>query len=250
MRKAVFTTTIGVALLLTACGDAENNGNANENEANAALDNNENDMNNDDVHEDNNEQDNENEELEEENEENAEADEEMNGNEEDAADEIAEDGWETEVGETIENEGGTFTLHARQDDIDTIETGPVVIDIEQVNAQSGELSQQMADMLETEELEMIQMDLTVENTADEDITFYVSQATIATSTGEQLESDMWLSDHIDGDMMSGTSHNGTFFFVLENSAAEDVESVRITWSSPTNEDWEDIGEDVDIEVEF
>ncbi|MCR6097741.1 hypothetical protein HXA31_00160 [Salipaludibacillus agaradhaerens] len=173
------------------------------------------------------------------------------GNEaENAADEIAEGAWETEVGETVETEAGTFTLHARADDIETIETGPIVMEIEQLNAQSGELSDEMAEILDTEELHMIQLDLTVENTADEDIMFYSGQATISTSTGEQLESDMWLSDYIDGEMMAGTKANGTFFFVLENSDAADVESVRLTWNAPLDEDWENVGEDVDIKVAF
>ncbi|SDO18118.1 DUF4352 domain-containing protein [Alkalicoccus daliensis] len=175
---------------------------------------------------------------------------EAEGNEEEAAEEIAEDGWETEVGETIENEGGTFTLHARQDEIDTVETGPVVMEITQVNAASGELAPDLAEMMETEELDYIQMDVEVENTADEDITFYASQATISTSTGEQLEQDLWLSDHIDGELMAGTSHSGSFFFVLENSQAEEVESLRAVWSAPHDEDWEDLGEEVDIEIEF
>lgn len=179
-------------------------------------------------------------------------DEQANGtnDSDEAADEIAEDGWETEVGETVENEGGVFTLHARADDIDTIETGPVVMEIEQLNAQSGELSGEMAEFMETDQLEMIQMDISVENTSDEDIMFYADQAEIATSTGEQLQADMWLSDHLGGDMMGNTSSSGTIFFVLENSNAEDVEHVRITWNAPNNEDFESIGEDVDITVEY
>jgi hypothetical protein len=250
MKKSIALLSIGTALVLSACGNAEeeNNNtaeadNVNDSAEENAVENEENENNNEAAEEDseNNEEDNEDVEESENN---------MNADEEEAADEMAEDGWETEVGETVENEGGTFTLHARQDDIDTIETGPVVIDIEQVNAASGELAPDLAEMMETEELDYVQMDLTVENTGEEDISFYASQATIATSTGEQLESDMWLSDHIDGDMMAGTSHSGSFFFVLENSNAEDVESVRITWSAPSNEDFEDVGEDVDIEIEF
>jgi hypothetical protein len=61
---------------------------------------------------------------------------------------------------------------------------------------------------------------------------------------------MWLSDYIDGEMMAGTKANGTFFFVLENSDAADVESVRLTWNAPLDEDWENVGEDVDIKVAF
>ncbi|MCR6109499.1 hypothetical protein HXA35_04015 [Bacillus sp. A301a_S52] len=218
MKKMLVCVSLSTFLIVAACGD-ENEGADGDNNVNNEVDNEQNNIN--------------------------------DGNEaENAADEIAEGAWETEVGETVETEAGTFTLHARADDIETIETGPIVMEIEQLNAQSGELSDEMAEILDTEELHMIQLDLTVENTADEDIMFYSGQATIATSTGEQLESDMWLSDYIDGEMMAGTKANGTFFFVLENSDAADVESVRLTWNAPLDEDWENVGEDVDIEVAF
>jgi len=235
MKKLLVGLSLSTLLIVAACGNdnaganGDNNENGNDNNVNTE-DINENEANNNDINNENN--DNEENEAEE------------------AADDIADESWETQVGETVENEGGVFTLHARADGIETIETGPIVMEIEQLNAQSGELSDEMAEMMETEDLHMIQLDLTVENTADEDIIFYSGQATISTSTGEQLESDMWLSDHIDGDMMAGTKASGTFFFILENSDAADVESVRLTWGAPMNEDYEEIGEDVDIEVEF
>ncbi|MCR6105404.1 hypothetical protein HXA34_03800 [Salipaludibacillus agaradhaerens] len=218
MKKMLVGVSLSTFLIIAACGDG-NEGADGDNNVNNEVENEQNNVN--------------------------------DGNEaENAADEIAEGAWETEVGETVETEAGTFTLHARADDIETIETGPIVMEIEQLNAQSGELSDEMAEILDTEELHMIQLDLAVENTADEDIMFYSGQATIATSTGEQLESDMWLSDYIDGEMMAGTKANGTFFFVLENSDAADVESVRLTWNAPLDEDWENVGEDVDIKVAF
>ncbi len=156
--------------------------------------------------------------------------------------------YETQVGDSTANDGGTFTLHARQDEIDTIKTGPIVMEIEQLNTASGELTGDLAEFMESDHIEYVQMDLIVENTSDEDITFYSSQAEIATSTGEQLEPDMWMSDHIEGDLMSGTRHSGSLFFILENSNAEDIESIRIKWSAPHNEDWEDVGEAVDIDI--
>jgi hypothetical protein len=251
MKKFGIGLSIAALLTVAACGSegANEAANADSESSNG---------NNEETSESNNDSSNEAEENDtDNNSENAEADEEaeevnneVNEDTEEVTDEVAEEGWETSVGETVENEGGTFTLHARQDDIDTVETGPVVMEIEQVNAASGELSPDLAAMMESENIEYVQMDITVENTGEEDITFYASQATIATSTGEQLESDMWMSDHIDGEMMSGTSHSGSFFFILENSNAEDIENVRITWSAPHDEDFNDIGEEVDIEASF
>ncbi|MGJ9384294.1 hypothetical protein [Salipaludibacillus sp. CF4.18] len=251
MKRLLGALSLSTLLVLAACGgENANTDEANENNAAAdaseEVENETTNTENEVTEENNSNESNEEAAVEEESNENS-ATEEANAEEEE---EVAEGEWETEVGESVETEGGTFTLHARQDEIDTIETGPIVLNIEQLNSQSGELSPDMADIMETDELDMIQIDLNVENTSDEDITFYSGQATIATSTGEQIEADMFLSDHIDGEMMSGINANGTFFFVLENSNAEDVESVRLTWDAPTDADWETIGEDVDIEVEF
>jgi hypothetical protein len=47
----------------------------------------------------------------------------------DAADDLAADGAETDAGETIENEAGEFTVQQRQEDTETIESGPVVLEV-------------------------------------------------------------------------------------------------------------------------
>jgi len=61
---------------------------------------------------------------------------------------------------------------------------------------------------------------------------------------------MLLSDHIDGEYIGLVKKSGTSFYILENSKAEDVESVRLIYSAPTNSDYEDIGKEIDIEVEL
>lgn len=166
------------------------------------------------------------------------------------SEETSEGTTETEIGETTENEGGTFTLHSRNQEAQTFETGPVELTVEKVVAASGELNAELANMMDTDEIDYIQVDLAVENTSEEDITFFSGQGEMATSTGEQLEPDMLMSDHIDGEMMGNTNASGSFFYVLENSNAEDIESARLVFSAPTNQDFEDIGEELDFEIEL
>ncbi|WP_158738661.1 hypothetical protein [Alteribacillus sp. YIM 98480] len=225
MKKYLVSIGLSALLVLTACGEESNT----EDETSGSS----------------NEEVNENEVTTEENE-----TEENEADVEEENEESSDDGFDTEVGESVENEAGEFTLHARQNEVEPIETGPVNMNITQVNAASGDIKPDYQDMFETEELNYIQLDIEVENTSEEDITFYSGQATISTNTGEQLESDMLLSDHIEGEMMAGTKDSGSFFYILENSNAEDVESVRMVWTAPQNEDWEEIGEEVDIEVKL
>ncbi|WP_117168839.1 hypothetical protein [Paraliobacillus sediminis] len=157
---------------------------------------------------------------------------------------------EAKVGDTITSEAGEMTLVSRTDDVGTFETGSIIMTVEKVNGVSGVLSPEMVEYLEQEELEYIQVDMIVENTSEENITFYASQATMTTNTGEQLEPDMFLSDHIDGEFIGQVNKSGSSFYILENSKAEDVESVRLIYSAPTNDDFETVGEEVDFEVEL
>jgi uncharacterized lipoprotein len=162
----------------------------------------------------------------------------------------AEKDGKLEVGETREDSNGSFTLVARNGNESTFETGPMILTISQVNAISAQVKGDLADFMETDALEYIQIDMQVENTSEDTITFYASQATITTNTGEQLESDMWLSDHIDGDFIGAVKKNGSQFFVLQNSKAEDIEWVRVIISAPNDENWDNVGEKLDFKIEF
>lgn len=162
----------------------------------------------------------------------------------------AEGAWETQVGETIENEGGSHTLIKRFDQVESKETGPIILNIPQINTISSQLKGEMAEFLETDAIEYIQIDMEVENTSEETISFYADQATITTNTGEQLESDMWLSDYIDGDYIGAVKKSGSLFFILNNSNAEDIEWVRIIIEAPHDENWDSVGEKIDFQVDF
>lgn len=168
---------------------------------------------------------------------------------EDEEEKETDSNWETQVGESVETEGGLFTLIARQDQIETVETGPMTLDIPQLNVQDVKLSDDLIEFVGFEPTGIIQIDMEVSNTSDDDINFYASQATITTNTGEQLESDMWFSDHIDGEFLGQVNKSGSIYYLLTDSDPEEVESIRIMISAPsTLEDWEDTGEEVDFEV--
>ena len=157
---------------------------------------------------------------------------------------------EAAVGDVVTSEVGEATLVSRTDDVGTFESGPIKLTVEKANGVSMAVSDEYYDFFETDQLEYIQVDLQVENTSEDNITFYASQAIMTTSTGEQLEPDMLMSDHIDGEYFGEVNKSGTSFYILENSDAEDVESIRLIFSAASNENFEDIGEEIDIEVEL
>lgn len=160
------------------------------------------------------------------------------------------DSQEASVGDVVTSEAGEATLVSRTDDVGTFESGPIKLTIEKANGVSMAVSDDYIELFETEQLEYIQLDLHVENTSEDNITFYASQAIMTTSTGEQLESDMLMSDHIDGEYYGKVNKSGTSFFMLENSNAEEVESIRVIFSAALDENFEDVGEEIDIEIEL
>lgn len=95
-----------------------------------------------------------------------------------------------------------------------------------------------------DEVQGITIALDGENTSDEDISFYLGQATIITNTKEQLEPEMLLSEHIEGDYLGKVTHEGYNFYVLKNSTVDQLESIEIRISAPTNSNFDDLGEDI------
>ncbi|MBN9653240.1 hypothetical protein J0K78_03100 [Halobacillus sp. GSS1] len=157
---------------------------------------------------------------------------------------------EAEVGDTVTSEAGEQTLVSRTDDIGEFESGPITLTIEKVNGVSGTLKGEVAEYMDMEEIEYIQVDMKVSNSSEEDVNFYASQATMTTNTGEQLEPDMMMSDHIDGEYLGQVNKEGSSFYILENSKAEDVTSVTLHYDAAHDMDFEDLGEKIKIEVEL
>ncbi|WP_339284966.1 hypothetical protein [Oceanobacillus sp. FSL K6-3682] len=181
----------------------------------------------------------------------ASAEEENNSEEnEESATEENDENTESEVGDVVTNEGGESTLVSKTDNIGTFESGPIELTINKVNGVSMAVNEDYVDAFETDQLEYIQVDMEVENTSDDNVDFYASQAILTTSTGEQLEPDFLMSDHIDGEFFGNVNKSGSSYYVLENSKAEDVESVRLIFSGTSDENFETIGEDIDVEIDL
>ncbi|MBB6450986.1 hypothetical protein HNR44_002976 [Geomicrobium halophilum] len=231
MKKYLVSIGMGSLLVLSACGE-DGNG---SNEA------------------DTDETDEETEDVSAE-EDDSDIDEEEEGNEDDESDEDGEDAATTEggheVGETVSDENGEQTLVSLADDVGTFETGPIILEIEKANGVSAVFEGEAAALLDQDEAEYIQVDMNVENTSEDDIMFYASQATLITDTGEQLDPDMFLSDHMDGEYFGEVSKSGSSYYFLENSTADEVQSIELRYSAPTDEDFMDVGDELQIEIDL
>ncbi|MYL21464.1 hypothetical protein GLW04_16290 [Halobacillus litoralis] len=157
---------------------------------------------------------------------------------------------DAKVGDTVTSEAGEQTMVSRTDDVGTFKSGPISLTIEKVNGVSGTLKGDAAALMDMEEIEYIQVDMKTSNSSEDHISFYASQAVMTTNTGEQLEPDMLMSDHIDGEYLGQVNKEGTSFYILKNSKAEDVESITLHYSAALNENFENIGEKIEVDVEL
>lgn len=100
-----------------------------------------------------------------------------------------------------------------------------------------------------EEVHAFTIQLAGENTSDEDISFYLDQAIAVTNTKEQLEPDMFLSEHIDGEYLGQVRHEGYNVYILQNSTVDELETIELRIMAPVDSEFNMVGEDVSHTIE-
>ncbi|MDQ0206250.1 hypothetical protein [Alkalicoccobacillus murimartini] len=164
--------------------------------------------------------------------------------------ETVDNDWDHQVGDT--NDDGSLLLLARNDSFDEIETGSMTLTLPQVTvSEVVEWPSEIAEFYEFEPTGIIQIDMELSNASEETILFYADQATITTSTGEQLEADFLASDHIDGDFIGAVNKSGSVRYMLKNSDPNEIEWVRVLIDAPHDEEsFDNVGEKVDVQIDF
>jgi len=127
-------------------------------------------------------------------------------------------------------------------------TGPFNYEFSGVQLKKIEVkSEYAASMLDAkigDTVHAITIQASAENTSEDDMTFYLGQATIITNTKEQLEPDMFLSEHIEGEYLGQVRHEGFNVYVLKNSTVDDLTSIEVRVNAPIDADWNNVGDDV------
>lgn len=100
-----------------------------------------------------------------------------------------------------------------------------------------------------EEVHAFTIQLAGENTSDEDMSFYLGQAIAITNTKEQLEPDMLLSEHIEGEYMGQVRHEGYNVYILQNSTVDELETIELRITAPFDSEFNMVGEDVSHMIE-
>lgn len=159
---------------------------------------------------------------------------------------------DSNTGEIVEENGMRKEPVVTEKELNqTGQTGPVIYTIEglQVSKLTA-TTDEMAEMLGIEkdkEVALVAFNASIENTTDSTVSFYLGQATLTTNTKEQVDSDGFLSEYIDGEMLGKVKNSGNMIYILKNSKAEDLTTLTLHVDAPTDENFETIGDPVTID---
>ena len=158
-------------------------------------------------------------------------------------------------GETTEQNGLKKTVIFTNKELNkTGESGSIKynftkIQVSKITATTDDTSQ-MFEVEKGKEFAIVVFDIEVENTSDKDVSFYISQAKLISNTKEQVEPDMIASTYIDGEFLGAVKKKGTNVYLLKNSKAEDIKSVEIRISAPTDKNFNKLGEDIKFTIDI
>lgn len=134
---------------------------------------------------------------------------------------------------------------------DVIEMGPMNITIDSVAVVDFEPDDEDISYIfdDEERVRAILMDMTVENTSDEDVTFYPNNSVLVTDTGEQLESDMFMMGDQGGEFFGKVKKEGQTWWLL-NDLETDISSIKMIIDPPYDmENYEDLTEEKRLDFE-
>ena len=130
------------------------------------------------------------------------------------------------------------------------ECGPIMYTINSIQIADmiihDESTANILDVEMDESFVLIGIDITVENTSEDDVNFYPEDSTIITNTKAQIDANYWTSDSF-GKFMGEVEKNGQIFFIIPGEEAESITSFTWRIDAPYDSNsYEDVGEDIKI----
>lgn len=162
----------------------------------------------------------------------------------DAVDEPAEEAEVDEANEASENE---LPIEAQ-----TIETGGFTLAIENLGyLNRDDLGAEADDVLEADTQTVLALNMTVENTTDDTLAFYPDQSTLIVGN-QQVEAHFFLSEQVGGDFIGNVVKDGVVMYEtsLSKDEVEALGEVRYVVDGPHDEDFERVGDDVDVTLSW
>ncbi|WP_197046744.1 LptM family lipoprotein [Oceanobacillus salinisoli] len=154
-------------------------------------------------------------------------------------------------GDVLESDVGTLNVVKKNKDMEEVFTsGPMEISILGVQTADLEPSESYGEFFDNKDkVTIVTVAMKAENTSEDTISMYPNQATLTTNAGDQVDADLWLSDSVGGEFFGPTKKEGEVIFQLD-TPAEEIESIKLIISGAHDENFETVGEDLQIEIEL
>lgn len=98
-----------------------------------------------------------------------------------------------------------------------------------------------------DDVTLVIIQTTTENTSDDTISVYPNQATITTNTGEQIKANIVLSENNGGEFIGKVKKSGRVTFLAE-SQPEDITSIKFIMEGPHDDKFTKLAERYMVEI--
>lgn len=173
--------------------------------------------------------------------------------------EYPEDGVLTEIGQKVETEHYAFELVAINDEVHTIETGPITFTVDSVKVFKAEASDDyfenvLSAAFDSPHYYQIQFDGVAINNGEDTMNFYpITQVITTTADGEsrQIEAEYQInSSDLNGHIHGGVTIEDHISFVTDADLSE-IESIRTLGGAPYSSEYSEEGwEAPELNIEF
>ncbi|WP_059104052.1 hypothetical protein [Shouchella shacheensis] len=158
------------------------------------------------------------------------------------------------VGETVETDTGSFTIHKALNHIEPLQNGPVRITFENMSLISGNVTDSSIAGVAGDEVEYVQVDVVVQNTSAEPIQFHIDNTMLETG-GQELHVHEMFSGAGKGygDLSDQVPNRITLIYMLDSIdlGVGDIYSLYGVTDVPTNQTTgEAVGEPLKFDVSF
>jgi|GEM_PF-3675736 len=194
----------------------------------------------------------------EENEESEEAEAVVDEEVDEAADAVEDEEPQTldEVNEEIAGEDGLTQVYGYNDEEVTEQLDTLNVTRNYAIIAGMEVDEEMSwyftdeDYSVGDEVQMLTIEYTVENTVEDQRNFYLDQTSIVTSTGEQIESEYLISEGLQSEMLGAVESTGEVIFFIRNSDAEEIEWVDVIIPSVSGSEYSNLSEEFKQRIEI
>lgn len=138
---------------------------------------------------------------------------------------------------------------------DTVQIENVNMTVNMAQINRVEVNEDLAIFLDGYEvgdkIDNLVIEYTIENTTEAARDFFIDQSVVVTSTGQQLDPDMFLSENITASMLGAVEFTGSVPYIMDEGSGDDIEWIDINIPAMLDgESYDRVSEEQQYRIEF